>query len=583
MSIRGAGSNGHHPIPGWQWALLWLAVLSPLSVQAQVGVDAGVIAGAVTDPRGQPVSKASVSLIGRVQRAALTAVDGSYRFPLLPPGLYRVQAEAPGFARLVQEAVPVAVGETTTLEIALQAGASTFSVTVTARTPSVDFQRSQQAGVIGLERIENLPVNQRNFLDFATLTPGVVSTVTIADAADFRLAVAPGSGLGFSGSNGRGNNVFVDGISINGPTADVRPSIPQAAVQEFQVNRNSYSVEFGGAYGGTVNIVSRAGGKAFHGEVFGLLRERAIQARNYFDPEKSAFTRQQSGAAFSGPIQKDRTFFYAAYERLDRHETVFAPILQDAGVLNRLTPAQAQLVTFLKNSGVDAFAQLGAGLQAALTPSSNPMVPAIFKANSGAFPFGAQSDQASLRLDRRMGDNNNLFFRGNLTRADEANTTFGALRGESNGNANRHADETVVLGDTQVFSPRWLSVTRVSLGATRVLIQPNDAIGPETVINGFGSFGRNYLYPFDENEKYIDAQQTFERSSRTHALKFGVNVSPVRDSSGVQTFFGGRFLFGNDIPLAGLLDAQSPGLSTFLAQYLTAVGSRAWRALWAGL
>jgi hypothetical protein len=89
-------------------------------------------------------------------------------------------------------------------------------------------------------------------------------------------------------------------------------------------------------------------------------------------------------------------------------------------------------VTFLKNSGVDAFAQLGAVLQAALTPSSNPMVPAIFKANSGAFPFGAQSDQASLRLDRRMGDNNNLFFRGNLTRADEANTTFGALRGESN-------------------------------------------------------------------------------------------------------------------------------------------------------
>jgi hypothetical protein len=101
------------------------------------------------------------------------------------------------------------------------------------------------------------------------------------------------------------------------------------------------------------------------------------------------------------------------------------------------------------------------------------------------------------------------------------------------------------------------------------LIQPTHAIGPETVINGFGTCGRNYLYPFDENEKYIDAQQTFERNSRTHALKFGVNVSPVRDSSGVQTFFGGRFLFGNHIPRPGLLGAPSPGPATLLARYLT--------------
>src|SRR5258708_26273919 len=121
---------------------LLLASLLPLSLPAQVNIDAGIIAGAVSDSHATPIQKASVTLSGRIQRTALTANDGSYRFPLVPPGSYRVQAEAPGFSIQAHEGVLVVVGETTTLDIVLTAGYNTFSVTFTAKTPALHFQRS---------------------------------------------------------------------------------------------------------------------------------------------------------------------------------------------------------------------------------------------------------------------------------------------------------------------------------------------------------------------------------------------------------------------------------------------------------
>jgi len=556
----------------WKVSAPLLLLALAATAAAQVTIDAGVIAGTVSDPQGKPVANAAIKVSGRTEESRITADDGTYRFPRLLPGVYRVQTEAPGFAPQASENVTVVVGETTFLNITLGVGQSRFSVTVSAQMPAVDFERAQQANVIGPDRIENLPVNQRNYLDFAILTPGVVSTATIADSADFRVLVAPTSGLGFAGSNGRGNNVSIDGMPINGATGNVRPALPQAAVQEFQVNRNSYSAEYGGASGGVINIVTKPGGNGLHGEVFGLLRDRAIEARNYFDPHKSGYTREQSGASLSGPLARDRTFFFATFERLDRHETVFVPILSDPGILNRLTPSQQQLATALTNSGIGALAQVGAIMQTVLTPSTNPAVPAVFNANSGTFPFTGTQNQASLRLDHKLNAKNYMFFRASITREDLANTKFGALSGLSNGNSTRWADQTFVLSDSTQFSPRWLGITRLSFARARFFILPNDPIGPEIIINGFGSFGRDYVYPFNQNEWYWEGRQTFSYTSQRHSLNFGVDVSPVRDSSDVETFFGGRFLFGDGIPLSTLLDAQSPGLSATLRQTLPALG-----------
>ena len=123
----------------------------------------------------------------------------------------------------------------------------------------------------------------------------------------------------------------------------MRPSVSQEAVQEFQINRNAFTAEFGGAMGGAVNIITKSGTNDVHGNLFGFLRHRDIQARNFFDPGKSAFTRGQYGATFGAPIARDRTFFFASFERLDRHETAFVPILQDRSAFARLTPSQQAL------------------------------------------------------------------------------------------------------------------------------------------------------------------------------------------------------------------------------------------------
>jgi hypothetical protein len=539
-----------------------------LPAAAQLTTDSGVLAGAVTDPQGKAVTNAAIKVSGRSEESRVTAEDGTYRFPRLLPGVYRVQTAAPGFMPVTEE-VAVVVGETVTLNIRLEVGANNFSVTVSAQTPAVDFERSQQASVIGQERIEELPVNERNFLTFALLTPGVVSTTTIADSSDFRVRVAPSSELSFAGSNGRGNVISVDGISLNGATGNVRPALPQVAVQEFQVNRNSYSAEYGGASGGVVNMVTRAGANDRHGEVFGLLRNRAIQARNYFDPVKSGFTRVQSGADMSGHLVKDRTFFFAGFEALNRHETVFVPILSDPGILNRLTDSQQQLVTYLQSAG-GAFAPLGASLQSTLTPSTNPAVPAIFRSNSGTFPFSGVQEQGSFRIDHRLDEKQSLFFRASISHQNLDNTRFGALSGLSNGNSTRWDDATFVLADTEQFNPRWLGVTRLSWARSRFFILPNDAIGPELIIDGYADFRRNYVYPFNQVQRYIQAQQSFSYTSRRHSLKFGVDIHPVRNSSDIETFFGGRFLFGEGIPLSTLLDGQSPGLSATLRQTLPA-------------
>src|SRR5262249_51348458 len=148
------------------------------------------------------------------------------------------------------------------------------------------------------------------------------------------------SGISFGGSNGRGNAFLIDGVENYLNSGGVRPSVSQEAVREFQINRNSYSAEFGNATGGMINVITRSGTNEVHGNLFGFLRHRDIQARNYFDPAKSAFTRGQEGATFSAPLQRDRTFVFLSFERLDRHETAFVPILQDRSAFGQLTSSQ---------------------------------------------------------------------------------------------------------------------------------------------------------------------------------------------------------------------------------------------------
>lgn len=554
-----------------------LLTLTACLLRGQAQSNAGDLAGTVLDPSGQSISEAKVTVADAdrgFSRTTRSGTEGQYRVPLLPPGRYRVRVEAAGFSPTVVDGVEIRVGDTVTLPVSLTLGALATEVSVTADTPVVEVERTQQANTVQSQQIRNLPVNRRNYLDLALLTPGVTETTTLVDGTDYRVVQAPQSGLSFGGSNGRGNVFTLDGAEHYINSGGVRPSLSQEAVAEFQVNRNSFSAELGGGFGGAVNIVSRSGTNQVHGNVFGFLRHRSLQARNTFDPGKSAFTRSQAGVTFGGPVREDRTFFFLAYERLDRQETAFVPIIQDRAVFSRLTPSQQQLVDFFRASGNAQLQGLAAAAQQRLVTTNYPATLALFDRNGGVFPYSEDNNQGSARLDHRFGENHNLYGRFNATKGLSSNAQLGALIGYSRGRSIDISDQTLMLNDTYVFSPRWVMESRLMGARNLINVITTDPNGPGIEIAGYGLFGRDIFLPFRTYEWHGQFLQTFSYFGGGHNVKFGYDVNPVRDLVQSQTFFAGRFSFGEQVPLGALLNqlAGSPDFTTGLAQTLTALG-----------
>jgi hypothetical protein len=356
----------------------------------------------------------------------------------------------------------------------------------------------------------------------------------------------------------------------------VRPSVSQEAVAEFQVNRNSFTAEFGNAFGGAVNIVTRSGTNEVRGNVFGFLRHRSIQARNYFDPvsDGSAYTRTQAGATFGAPLKRDRTFLFNAFERLDRHETSFVPILQDRTAFTRLTPSQQQLVDVFNASGVPLLRGLAQQAAAALTTANYPRTLELFDRNSGQFPYSEDNSQFLTKLDHRFSDRHSAFLRFNLTKNYSENALLGALLAYNRGRNIRQNDYTTVLSDTFSISPRWFSETRAQFAHYTLDITTVDPFGPSIDITGFGLFGRDIFLPSKIVERHYQLSQVFSYTPGSHDVRFGAEVNPVRDNVRSETFFSGRFSFGENVPLAGLLVSLTgdPNLPATLAGALTSLG-----------
>ena len=537
----------------------------------------GNIEGYVFDPTRAVVPGATVTATDQerdVERKTVTSPLGKYVLGHLMPGLYRLRFEARGFLPYVAENFEVRVGETAAFSPELTLGTATRSIVVSAvaERPAIDTHQTAQADYIDSVRIENLPINRRDYLDLALLTPGVVSTNDMVDDRDGRIVVTPQSGLGIGGGSGRSNVFMLDGLNNVFDTGTVRSTITQAAVQEFQVNRNSFSAELGGAPGGAINIVTKGGTSQLHGSLFGLLRNRHFQARNFFDPEKSAYTRGQSGASIGGPLGREGTFFYGAYERLDRHESVFVPLLRDDTFLYEMTPSQQGLMAGLGETGLIPAPLLGQ-FAAALTPGNYPHVVSLFERNSGVFPFGEERQQFLGRLDHTVGDGHTLFTRVNWTGSDSENTQFGSLVSYSRGRNSHTNDFGLALGDTLLISPELASETLLGVNYHDFGVYPTDRYGPAIDINGFGLFGRDLILPARIVERAGQVRQNFTRTSGPHTYKFGVDVGASRFSVRSETFFGGRFQFGEAIPLSFMIDnAVGGGTAQLLQGALTLFG-----------
>src|SRR3989449_4015465 len=310
--------------------------------------------GVVRDPKGAVVTNATVTarnIATNVSREATTNDDGFYKIVNLAPGNYEITVSVSGYKTAVIQAVNLTVGQTANQDIALEVGDITARVTVTTAAPNVvETTNTAVSSTIDRERIENLPINERNYLSFA-LTSSMVGRDNGRP-----IGPAPTTGLNFGGQRGRSNLVQVDGADNTDNSVNAsRSTVSQEAVQEFQVVTNSFAPEFGRSSGGVVNVVTKGGSNLIQGNVFGFLRHKSFQARNPFAPvDKPPFTRAQYGATLGGPLHKDRSFFFVAFEQRQRHQsgfftsdvtqglgstvTIGAPFLPFTQVFRNITP-----------------------------------------------------------------------------------------------------------------------------------------------------------------------------------------------------------------------------------------------------
>jgi Carboxypeptidase regulatory-like domain len=383
-----------------------VTLFSSVAILAQAQASAADLTGTVTDQNGAVIAGATVtakSSATNISRSVTTNDNGEYSIIALPPGSYEISTEASGFKKSVIAAVTLTIGQSAELTIKLEVGTQDVVVNVDAGSVQlIETSTSNVASTIDSQKIESLPINERSATGFA------LTLSTVGRDNGRPIGPAPTSGLNIGGQRGRSTQVNVDGADFtDNSTNSSRSTVSQEAVQEYQVATNSYTAEFGRATGGVINVVTKRGTNTWNGNVFGYLRDKSIQARNAFAPvDKPDYRRTQYGFTLGGPISKDRTFFFFAFERRQRDEsgfftsnvaqgltgsvTIGAPILPFSQTFDRITPAQATYANTLLTTGNSLITQgtaLGGASGAALITQGqgllNGAVQYLYLASSG--------------------------------------------------------------------------------------------------------------------------------------------------------------------------------------------------------
>ncbi len=596
-------------------ALVIFPLLANVLVIAQ-GVASGDLHVTVRDPKGGLVSNASVVVrdpAKAFERTASAYADGEYQVLALPPGAYTVAVDAPGFAKASTTGVIINVGQSADLPVNLSISGGQETVTVSSNADLIETQRSSSTNTIDQRKIDNLPINGRNYINFA-LTDSQVNRDNAPN-----IGAAPTSGLNISGQRARSNLVNVDGAdAIDNATNGVRSTVSQEAVQEFQIINTGYAAEYGRASGGVVNIITRSGSNDFHGDVFGYLRNRNFQAVNPFSTVSDpAYTRVQAGVAFGGPIKKDKTYYYFAYEVTRRHETGFASIGQDNFGLSpfdttqvglpfgtlQLTPQQIQFLTSpatLQMEGTNPVFAQQVGSYAALAGASSgqalngvwptnlggafglsgfptscpPPTPGCFVPASyltlnsqvGNFPVFEGTSLYSLRLDHNISDRNRLMLRGNVSpstmtgiEVNGENQTFGQ-NAYSRTSQQTYRDLAIVAQDTWTIGNNKINELRFQYARRGLAYDFSSSAGgsdPASNVYGYAFFGRepySYIKRVEQRYQFAD---NFSWAKGRHDMKFGVDFNYIPTTATFTVNYGGVFDFGA-LPSGSLGFTTSP-------------------------
>ncbi len=612
--------------------LLWLfAAVAGLATCAFAQVQTAELHVTVKDAHGAVVRNATITVSDQARgltRTTRTNNDGEYVFLSLTPGVYAVTVEAPGFAKLVNQSVRLQIGHIEQLPVSLEVAAAAETVNVSSEAELVETQQSQSGTTISTTRIENLPINGRNYINFA-LTDSQLSRDDTPS-----IGAAPTSGLNVGGQRGRNNYVSVDGANSNDNSVNgVRSTISQDAVQEFQIITNGYSAEYGQAAAGVINIVSKSGTNNFHGSAFGYLRNRYIQATNPFsNVDQPAYTRAQYGLAVGGPIKKDKTFFFFSYEGTDRHETGFndigapngsfgltsnvdisrfvsaalmvplppgtvvVPVTADQAKFISSVPVNQQTIGYALAVGTSGpVAITGNNPLTALIPGLGPHffaptttgfdpLPASFVplgSTVGNFPLSELTNIYSLRLDHQLTKNQQLMLRAGVSPSIvdgiEVNAqgpqNFGQNSWSRTSNQNFH-DFTVLGQDTWTIGNNKVNQFLFQYARRSLNYSYSNAPGGSGVginIPGYAFIGREPFSFVERVENRWEAADNFSITRGTHNIKFGADNNYIPLTANFTVNFGGVYDFGsislaNGTPALSPIQAYGVGIPQYLVQ-----------------
>jgi hypothetical protein len=484
-----------------RWFLICASVLLAVAVAAQGQLSTSSLRGVALDPKGAVVPGVVVTIenaaTGVIERTLTTDENGNYAAEALAPGSYRVSAKKQGFNTHVRN-VDIQVGRVVVVDLPLALGSVEQSVTVTGGAPLVDRENSEVGEVVDPKSVSDLPLNGRQFGDLAALVPGVLPAPNFDPIKTRILNISAG------GSDGRSSNFTIDGAEnsdiVNG---GLLQNFTIEGVQEFYVSSSRFGADQGRSLGAAVSVVTKSGTNNYHGSYFVFYRNQDLNAQDPFQAKKADFHRTQQGFTLGGPILKNRTFFFAAFENTGE---------QNLGIVN--------------TNG--AFPQF-----------------------EGSFGLPFTSRLATIRLDHQLTSKQKLMFRVNY----ENNFSLqgiGGIRAENNGIRSTNQAYSWVLSHTAVISPHVLNTFMyhyahfnnhlLPLSETPEVDRPN-------LITG-GAFNTAQKTFIERHQLRDDLSLSIPSALGTHNLKLGVDYNHVLVKSFLEFAARGQFIYFSDAPLS---------------------------------
>jgi hypothetical protein len=541
-------------------AVIFAAAVTALAGSAFAQTNTGEIAGVVRDASGGVVPGASIVAKHPASGTIVerhTDSEGRFYLPALRTGLWDVTASVAGFAPLTHKGLSLDIGRTLTVEFTLTVGGVAEEVVITAGAPLLQLATAEISDVITNRQVVQMPINGRNLLSLAQLSDAVV----LPPGGTRGEALQQAGPLPNVGGQRSGHNIYLlDGAKVTDELFNnlvINPSVD--SVEEFKIQKSMYPAEFGGKASALINVATKAGNNAFRGSAFEFARNDALDSRNYFDPPSQPvppLDQHQFGATLGGPIVRDRSFFFASYEgqRMQRSLTRTFSVPSDAvrngnfaglgAICDPLTiPATGSCTPFAGN-------QIPASR---IDPIASAFLLQVPRATSGGQVQNLTSveeqtrdvDQVSVRLDHRLSNADQLFFRLSTFDADELQP-FGTSslqetlvpgfgRTLTTKTRNVSASHTRVFGTSMLNELRfgWMTVKggqtslnqgvdfAGSVGLLGVTSDPRDVGYPQITTRGlYSTMGDPTIFTYRNNTHFeVYDNVTLDRGN--HRVKFG--------------------------------------------------------------